>query len=169
MFAKHQVRIEAVSPNLEARRTAPSQPKKTIKGKSLCTDSVGELPRHLLLGESLAAIRFRYCLRFGWALSRTPAVARCDLYGIGALRQSGCTLLTCPPSKYPPAEPVALRLLAPQRGLFATVRSKSKNKSKSLVLLSSPPQHRQFEGEHTPGILKVLLPPRQSRGISLSD
>jgi hypothetical protein len=71
--------------------------------------------------------------------------------------------------KYPPAEPVALRLLAPQRGLTATVRSKSKNKSKSLVLLSSLPQHRQFEGEHTPVILKVLLPPRQSRGISLLD
>ena len=59
---------------------------------------------------------------------------------------------------------MALRLLAPQRGLFATVRSKSKNKSKNLVLLSLLPQHRQFEGEHTPGILKVLLPPRQSRG-----
>ncbi len=74
-------------------------------------------------------------------------------------------------SKYPPAEPVALRLLAPQRGLFATVRSKSKNKSKNknLVVLSSSPQHRQFEGEHVPGILKVLLPPRQSRGISLLD
>ena len=71
--------------------------------------------------------------------------------------------------KYPPAEPVALRLLAPQTGLFATVRSKSKNKSKCLVLLSSLPKHRQFEGEHTPGILKVLLPPRQSRGISLLE
>jgi hypothetical protein len=70
-------------------------------------------------------------------------------------------------SKYPPAEPVALRLLAPQRSLFATVRSKSK--SKNLVVLSSLPQHRQFEGKHTPGILKVLLPPRQSRGISLLD
>jgi len=70
-------------------------------------------------------------------------------------------------SKYPLAEPVALRLLAPQRGLFATVRSKSRNKSKSLVLPSSLPQHGQFEGEHTPGILKVLPPPRQSRGISL--
>jgi hypothetical protein len=33
-------------------------------------------------------------------------------------------------SKYPPAEPEALRLLAPQRGLFATVESKSKNNSK---------------------------------------
>jgi hypothetical protein len=38
-------------------------------------------------------------------------------------------------SKCPPAEPVALRLLAPQRGLFATVRSKSKNKSKSPIIL----------------------------------
>ena len=34
-------------------------------------------------------------------------------------------------SKYPPAEPEALRLLAPQRGLFATVESKSKNNSKN--------------------------------------
>jgi len=68
--------------------------------------------------------------------------------------------------KYQPAEPVALRLLAPQSGLFATVRSNSKNKSKTLVLLlSSLPQHRQFEREYTPEILKVLLPPRQSRGI----
>jgi hypothetical protein len=72
-------------------------------------------------------------------------------------------------SKYPPAEPVALRLLAPQRGLFATVRSKSKNKSKSLILLSSLLKHWQFEGEHTPGILKILLPPRHSREISLLD
>src|ERR1035438_5408721 len=34
-------------------------------------------------------------------------------------------------SKYPPAEPEALRLLAPRRGLFATVESKSKNNSKN--------------------------------------
>ncbi|MDR3725675.1 MAG: hypothetical protein P4K86_01405 [Terracidiphilus sp.] len=67
-------------------------------------------------------------------------------------------------SKYPPAELVALLLLAPQRGLFATARSKSK--SKSLVLLSSLPQKGKFDGEYIPGILKVLLPPRQSRGIS---
>jgi hypothetical protein len=40
-------------------------------------------------------------------------------------------------SKYPPAEPVALRLLAPQRGLIATGQSKSKNKSKSLELQTS--------------------------------
>jgi hypothetical protein len=33
-------------------------------------------------------------------------------------------------SKYPPAEPEALRLLVPQRGLFATVESKSNCKSK---------------------------------------
>lgn len=35
-------------------------------------------------------------------------------------------------SKYPPAKPVALQLLAPQRGLTATGESKSKNKSKNL-------------------------------------
>ena len=34
-------------------------------------------------------------------------------------------------SKYPPAEPEALRLLAPQRGLFATVESKSNRNSKN--------------------------------------
>src|ERR1035438_1110602 len=40
----------------------------------------------------------------------------------------GFAILNC---KYPPAEPEALRSLAPQRGLFATVESKSKNNSKS--------------------------------------
>jgi hypothetical protein len=45
--------------------------------------------------------------------------------------------------KYPPAEPVALRLLAPRRGLTATVRSKSKNKSKSpIILLPTRPSTR---------------------------
>ena len=45
--------------------------------------------------------------------------------------------------KYPSAEPVALRLLAPQRGLTATVRSKSKNKSKSpIILLPARPSTR---------------------------
>jgi hypothetical protein len=34
-------------------------------------------------------------------------------------------------SKYPPAKPEALRLLAPQRGLFATVESNSKYNNKS--------------------------------------
>jgi hypothetical protein len=72
-------------------------------------------------------------------------------------------------SKYPPAKPEALRLLAPQRGLFATVESKSKNKSKSLVLQTSQSQFRKIEGEQTPGTVKLLLPPRQSRGISLFD
>ena len=37
-------------------------------------------------------------------------------------------------SKYPPAEPEALRLLAPQRGLFATVESKGNRNSKSHVI-----------------------------------
>ncbi len=45
-------------------------------------------------------------------------------------------------SKHPPAEPVPFQLLVPQRGRFATVRSKSKNRTKNLVLLFSLPQHR---------------------------
>lgn len=69
-------------------------------------------------------------------------------------------------SKYPPAEPVALRLLGPSKGPDASGESKSKNKSKNLVLLSSLPQNRQCEGEHTPGILKVLLPPQVSGPMS---
>jgi hypothetical protein len=43
-----------------------------------------------------------------------------------------CAFVPGGSSKYPPAEPVALRLLAPQMGLIATGESKSKNKSKSL-------------------------------------
>jgi len=106
----------------------------------------------------------------GNAAHSAPGNARNSFEQVPRLRVLVQRLGNCPNAcKYPPAEPVALRLLAPQRGLFATVRSKSKNKSKSIVLLSSLPQHRQFEGEHTPGILKVLLPPRQSRGISLLD
>src|ERR1039457_6669284 len=69
-------------------------------------------------------------------------------------------------SKYPPAEPEALRLLAPQRGLTATGESKSKNKSKGLAMQTSLAQFRQIEEEHTPGTVKLLLPPRQSRGNS---
>src|ERR1035437_934491 len=68
--------------------------------------------------------------------------------------------------KYPPAKPEALRLLAPQRGLIATGESKSKNKSKGLTVQTLLAQSRQNEGEHTPGTVKLLLPPRQSRGIS---
>jgi hypothetical protein len=47
--------------------------------------------------------------------------------------------------------------------------AKARTKAKNLALLSSLPQYGQFEGEHTPGILKVLPPPRQSRGISFWD
>ena len=70
-------------------------------------------------------------------------------------------------SKYPPAEPEALRLLAPRRGLTATGESKSKNKSKNLAMPSSRPHLKQIEGEHIPVTVKLLLPPRQSRGNSL--
>src|SRR5713226_6888963 len=72
-------------------------------------------------------------------------------------------------SNYPPAEPEALRLLAPQRGLIATGESKSKNKSKDLAMQMSITRHSQTEGEHIPVTVKLLLPPRQSRGISLLD
>jgi len=72
-------------------------------------------------------------------------------------------------SKYPPAEPEALRLLAPQRGLIATGESKSKNKSKDLAMQMSITRHSQTEGEHIPVTVKLLLPPRQSRGISLLE
>jgi hypothetical protein len=66
-------------------------------------------------------------------------------------------------------KPEALRLLAPQRGLIATGESKSKNKSESFAMLSALQQYRQLEGGHTPVNVKLLLPPRQSRGISLLD
>jgi hypothetical protein len=42
-------------------------------------------------------------------------------------------------SKYPPAKPEALRLLVPQRDLIVTGKNNSKNKSKSLAVLSSLP------------------------------
>jgi Pyridoxal-phosphate dependent enzyme len=66
-------------------------------------------------------------------------------------------------SNYPPAEPEALRLLAPQRGLIATDQSQkpmATNRSgKTQDALTTP--------KHTPGFVKLLLPPRQSRGVSL--
>jgi hypothetical protein len=71
-------------------------------------------------------------------------------------------------SKYPPAEPVALRLLAPQRGLTATVRSKSKYKSKSLSLLSSLPQHRQFEENRLPEFSKFYCHPGRAGGTPVT-
>ena len=72
-----------------------------------------------------------------------------------------------PRSKYPPAEPEALRLLPPQRGLIATGGSKGKNKSKSISSIAPPTEQAETKEEHTPGTVKLCLPPRQSRGNSL--
>ena len=146
----------------------------TAVGNAAGSEDAGTTPSgNAMYGTSAALVGRK---RIGWirfVLSLSGEIGRTSLHSLSwwkarCLRSpASLRILFLASSKYPPAEPVALRLLAPQRGLFATVRSKSKNKSKSLVLLSSLPQHRQFEGEHTPGILKVLLPPRQSRGISL--
>ncbi len=68
--------------------------------------------------------------------------------------------------KYPPAEPEALRLLAPQRGLFATVESKSNRNSKNDPVQADRATQTEMQG-HTPVTVKLRLPPRQSRGTSL--
>jgi hypothetical protein len=83
---------------------------------------------------------------------------------------------SCAPtvSKHPPAEPEAFRLLAPQRGLIATAQKQiSRPKlsfsrkrtagpaNRSLISLESDRREPQI-----PGTVKLLLPPRQSRGVS---
>src|ERR1022692_4440285 len=77
-------------------------------------------------------------------------------------------------SKYPPAEPEAFRLLAPQRGLIATAQDASPRAKlgtvRSLrrvrqVALSSHWRAMPRQPE-IPGTVKLLLPPRQSRGVS---
>ena len=67
-------------------------------------------------------------------------------------------------NKYPPAEPEVLRLLAPQRGLIATGQSQKQD------LVSYRPARVFVIGvKRTPGFVELLLPPRQSRGISLRN
>src|ERR1019366_1207718 len=59
-------------------------------------------------------------------------------------------------------EPEVLRLLAPQRGLIATGQSQKQD------LVSYRPARVFVIGvKRTPGFVELLLPPRQSRGISL--
>ena len=65
-------------------------------------------------------------------------------------------------SNDPPAEPEAFRLLAPQRGLIATVQSQ--NHKLQAVMLKSRSCVELVNS--TPGFVKLLLPPRQSRGVS---
>ena len=111
----------------------------------------------------------RFAMKMHW-LSYTDFLASKRI-AQGALRYA-CLMGVNPSngsgSKYPPAEPVALRP-GPSKGPLRNRPKQKQEQSKSLLLLSSLPKHRQFEGEHTPGILKVLLPPRQSRWISLFD
>ena len=77
-------------------------------------------------------------------------------------------------SNDPPAEPGAFRLLAPQRGLIATAQN-----TMSRPKLSFNPKHTagatsrslispesDAAGTQLPGTVKLLLPPRQSRGVS---
>ncbi len=66
-------------------------------------------------------------------------------------------------SNYPPAEPEALRLLAPQRGLIAT-ESKSKPKAPHRNTDTPWSVASNLGGKDTAGFVKLLLPPRQSRG-----
>jgi hypothetical protein len=73
----------------------------------------------------------------------------------------------------PPAKPGAFRLLAPQRGLIATG---TKPKTRRRIKACSPEplrggrqyphRLRNLSERHLPGSVKLLLPPRQSRGVS---
>src|SRR5271165_6440105 len=69
-------------------------------------------------------------------------------------------------SKYPPAEPEALRLLAPQRGLIATGEKQKQLQRHEAREATGFGKNEGNSGRYTPGILKVWLPPRQSRGNS---
>src|SRR5208337_1794088 len=66
-------------------------------------------------------------------------------------------------SKYPPAEPEALRLLAPQRGLIATGEKQKQLQRHEAREATGFGKNEGNSGRYTPGILKVWLPPRQSR------
>src|ERR1039457_815937 len=80
----------------------------------------------------------------------------------------------CRTSKHPPAEPEAFRLLAPQRGLIATAQDASPRAKLSTVRsLRRVPQaalsshwRAMPRQPQIPGTVKLLLPPRQSRGVS---
>jgi hypothetical protein len=69
-------------------------------------------------------------------------------------------------SKYPPAKPEALRLLAPQRGLTATGEKQKQPQQQQGCSTMGFGNNKSNSRRYTPGILKVLLPPRQSRGNS---
>src|SRR5664279_1539948 len=58
-------------------------------------------------------------------------------------------------SKYPPAEPEALRLLAPQRGLIATGEKQQQLQRHEAREATGFGKNEGTSGRYTPGILKV--------------
>ena len=58
-------------------------------------------------------------------------------------------------SKYPPAEPEALRLLAPQRGLIATGEKQKQLQRPEAREATDFGKNEDNSGRYTPGILKV--------------
>jgi len=58
-------------------------------------------------------------------------------------------------SKYPPAEPEALRLLAPQRGLIATGEKQKQLQRPEAREATGFGKNEDNSGRYTPGILKV--------------
>jgi len=57
--------------------------------------------------------------------------------------------------KYPPAEPEALRLLAPQRGLIATGEKQQQLQRHEAREATGFGKNEGTSGRYTPGILKV--------------
>jgi hypothetical protein len=109
-----------------------------LKRKSVVTKN--ELIREMIDTCIRNELKFRFVLMDSWfsVTENFEFITGKGRYFIAALKDN--RLEHC---KYPPAEPVALRLLAPRRGLTATVRSKSKNKSKSpIILLPTRPSTR---------------------------
>ena len=64
-------------------------------------------------------------------------------------------------SKYPPAEPEALRLLAPQRGLIATEKTNPTSWRESALCATTA----KIGVKHTPGIVKLCESPGKAGGL----
>ena len=75
---------------------------------------------------------------------------------VNRLKSSGTVLLHgWEISKYPPAEPEALRLLAPQRGLIATGEKQKQLQRHEARQATGFGKNEGNSGRYTPGILKV--------------
>jgi hypothetical protein len=69
-------------------------------------------------------------------------------------------------SKYPPAKPEALRLLAPQRGLFATVESKSKCNSKNHGMRTAQAMRKATRKDILPELSNCYCHPGKALSIT---